>query len=115
MAANIHHFGLLSDILDELNAAGKDIAIFFLSYTLTPHAVYPTQLKQAVEALRYIIEEVGRSPSNVFIGGDSAGGNHVGQRPLALERLGVDEHSFPRDGHGCVTRVASAQVCGFRR
>ena len=46
-----------------------------LSYTLAPHAVYPTQLRQAVELLRYTITDLERKPENVAIGGDSAGGN----------------------------------------
>ncbi|KAK2811160.1 hypothetical protein FQN49_008479 [Arthroderma sp. PD_2] len=69
------YFHLYSDLLDQLNASGKDVSMFFLSYTLTPEGVYPTQLRQAVGALRYIVEETGREPGNVFIGGDSAGGN----------------------------------------
>ncbi|GMG28537.1 unnamed protein product [Aspergillus oryzae] len=44
-------------------------------FHLTPHAVYPTQLRQAVEALRYILTETNRDPANVIVGGDSAGGN----------------------------------------
>lgn len=74
MSANPAYFQILKGIIDELNTAGKDVAVFMLTYTLTPHAVYPTQMKQAVEALRYIFG-TGRSPSNVVIGGDSAGGN----------------------------------------
>ncbi|EEP79611.1 conserved hypothetical protein [Uncinocarpus reesii 1704] len=74
VAANPVYFQLLHEIMDKLNAAGKDIAVFMLTYTLTPHAVYPTQMQQAVEALRHIIG-TGRDPSNVIIGGDSAGGN----------------------------------------
>ncbi|RDH38564.1 alpha/beta hydrolase fold protein [Aspergillus welwitschiae] len=71
-----HHYQLLAHILNRLNEAGHDdLAIFFLSYSLTPHAVYPVQLRQSVEALRYILTETGRSPANIFLGGDSAGGN----------------------------------------
>ncbi|RAK98598.1 putative 6-hexanolactone hydrolase [Aspergillus ibericus CBS 121593] len=69
------HYNLIGHTLDRLSESGHDLAVFFLSYTLTPHAVYPTQLRQAVEALRYILTETGRSPANVFLGGDSAGGN----------------------------------------
>ncbi|EFR00539.1 alpha/beta hydrolase fold protein [Nannizzia gypsea CBS 118893] len=75
LPAYLGYFQLYSDLLKQLNAAGKDVAMFFLSYTLTPEGIYPTQLRQAVEALRYIIKETGREPQNVFIGGDSAGGN----------------------------------------
>jgi acetyl esterase/lipase len=48
---------------------------FNVTYTLTPHARYPTQFCEAVEALRYIIEELGRSPSEIILAGDSAGAN----------------------------------------
>jgi acetyl esterase/lipase len=63
--------------------------VFFLSYTLVPHATYPTQLQQAVEALRYILTETGRSPADVLVAGDSAGGN------LALALLGHLSHWHP--------------------
>lgn len=61
--------------MNELNAAGKDVCVFFITYTLSPMAVYPKQHIQGVEAVRYIIDETGRSPSNIALGGDSAGGN----------------------------------------
>ncbi|KAF9886333.1 hypothetical protein FE257_011592 [Aspergillus nanangensis] len=69
------HFTFYSDLITQLNANGHDVALFFLSYTLTPHAAYPTQLRQSVEALRYILTSTQRSPSDVIVGGDSAGGN----------------------------------------
>lgn len=74
------HFKFYSKLLNSVNnksstTVDNKAAIFFLSYTLTPHAVYPTQLGQAVDALRYILKDTKRSPSNVFLGGDSAGGN----------------------------------------
>ncbi|OJJ73584.1 hypothetical protein ASPBRDRAFT_122302 [Aspergillus brasiliensis CBS 101740] len=70
------HYKLLAHMLNRLNEASHDnLAIFFLSYSLMPHAVHPVQLRQSVEALRYILAETGRSPTNVFLGGDSAGGN----------------------------------------
>ncbi|KAF4769758.1 hypothetical protein N7455_006440 [Penicillium solitum] len=69
------YFDFWIEMLKALNETGHDLAVFFPRYTLTPHATYPTQLRQAVEALRYIINETGRSPANVIIGGDSAGGN----------------------------------------
>ncbi|PYI06861.1 alpha/beta hydrolase fold protein [Aspergillus sclerotiicarbonarius CBS 121057] len=69
------HYNLMGHTVNRLSESGHDLAIFFLSYTLIPHAAYPTQLRQSVEALRYILTETGRSPANVFLGGDSAGGN----------------------------------------
>lgn len=44
------------------------------NYSLLPNA-YPTQFAQAVEAVRHVIEDHGRSPRDVIIAGDSAGGN----------------------------------------
>ncbi|KAJ5511842.1 Alpha/beta hydrolase fold-3 [Penicillium expansum] len=52
------YFDFWLEILQALNETGHDLA-----------------LRQAVEALRYILNETGRSPANVIIGGDSAGGN----------------------------------------
>lgn len=46
-----------------------------LTYTLAPGAAYPTQLRQAVHGFSYIVKKTGRKPSQVLIGGDSAGGN----------------------------------------
>jgi acetyl esterase/lipase len=75
MAAGASHFDFWLDLLQVVNENGHDIAVFFPRYTLTPHEVYPTQLRQAVGALRYILTDAGRAPSNVIVGGDSAGGN----------------------------------------
>ncbi|PIG84305.1 alpha/beta hydrolase fold protein [Aspergillus arachidicola] len=69
------HMAFYSSVIDTLNAEGHDIALFLITYSLTPHAVYPTQLRQAVEALRYILTDTNRDPANVIVGGDSAGGN----------------------------------------
>lgn len=76
-------------MVENLNATGHDVSAFFPSYTLTPYASYPTQLRQAAEALRYILAETDRSPSNVFLTGDSAGGN------LALAVLSHLSHPHP--------------------
>jgi acetyl esterase/lipase len=76
----------------------NNLAVFFLTYTLAPTAQYPTQLTQAVEALRYIVNETNRSPSQVIIGGDSAGGNlvsgvlaHMVHRHQAIDELTLSE------------------------
>lgn len=55
---------------------GGKLAIFAPAYTLTPHAVYPQALGEAVEATRYILEGVGKD-KDVVIAGDSAGGQLV--------------------------------------
>ncbi|KAJ5985918.1 hypothetical protein N7499_007793 [Penicillium canescens] len=69
------HFEFWLEMLRALNENGHDLAVFFLHYTLTGTGEYPTQLRQAIEALRYILNTTNRSPSNVIVGGDSAGGN----------------------------------------
>jgi acetyl esterase/lipase len=83
------HFRYLTDLKDSLVAQGSDTAVFFLAYDLAPEQIYPTQLRQAVEALRYLIEKTGRSPSTISLGGDSAGGN------IALGLLSHLAHPHP--------------------
>lgn len=51
--------------------AGAHLAV--LEYTLAPTAKYPAQLAQAAAALGCLLEY--RQPSQIIIGGDSAGGN----------------------------------------
>ncbi|KAI9874226.1 MAG: hypothetical protein M1830_010047, partial [Pleopsidium flavum] len=75
LPASLPHFSVLSDIVDQLNAAGADVAVLFLSYTLAPKASYPHQLSQGVELLRYTLRDLGKKPSDVLLCGDSAGGN----------------------------------------
>ncbi|CRG88079.1 hypothetical protein PISL3812_05106 [Talaromyces islandicus] len=60
-----------------------------VTYTLVPHATYPTQFCEAVEALRYVIEDLGRPASEVVLVGDSAGAN------LCLALLSHLSHPSP--------------------
>lgn len=69
------HLQYLTDMKDTLVAQGSDVAVLLLAYDLAPEHKYPTQLRQAIECLRYLIETTGRSPSDISLGGDSAGGN----------------------------------------
>ncbi|POS69018.1 alpha/beta hydrolase fold protein [Diaporthe helianthi] len=59
----------------EMAKRGHDFSIFSLTYTLSPGATYPTQLKQAALALNYLLVDEHRDPSSILLGGDSAGGN----------------------------------------
>lgn len=77
VAMGLAYYETLYAILSDLHASGKDVAILVVAYSLTPHAVYPTQVKQAVAALCYVLQDRNHPPSNTFIGGDSAGGNLV--------------------------------------
>ncbi|KAF1357454.1 alpha/beta hydrolase fold domain-containing protein [Lizonia empirigonia] len=76
--------------LDELQKSlGPSVSALLLAYNLAPEATYPTQLHQAVELMRHLTETEGRSPSDIIIGGDSAGGN------LTLSLLSHLAHSHP--------------------
>ncbi|KAH8800923.1 Alpha/Beta hydrolase protein [Xylogone sp. PMI_703] len=59
---------------DIVKAAGGKIAAMILSYDLAPEHPYPRQLAQAARAVQYLLSE-GKSPSDIIIGGDSAGGH----------------------------------------
>ena len=47
----------------------------FLEYTLVPHATYPKPIYEAVEAVKYVLEDLHRPASQIMLAGDSAGGN----------------------------------------
>lgn len=66
-----------------------EVAVAVLQYTLCPLAQYPTQLQQAVAALNHLLKS-GIDPSNIVVGGDSAGGN------LTAQLLGHILHPNPR-------------------
>ncbi|KUI58113.1 Carboxylesterase NlhH [Cytospora mali] len=57
--------------------ACKARQIVFLEYGLTPTYAYPTQLVQAVAGLHHLLEVAGLLPSELILGGDSAGGGMV--------------------------------------
>lgn len=69
--------------------AGVEVAVAFLQYTLLNDGRFPVPLTQAAEALGEILDS-GIGPSNVFVGGDSAGGN------LSVQVLGHMLH--PHEG-----------------
>jgi acetyl esterase/lipase len=54
-------------------AKNAKASLAMLEYTLAPTRHYPTQLHQAIEALRKVLTVT--SPSHITIGGDSAGGH----------------------------------------
>jgi acetyl esterase/lipase len=75
MDATEPHLDFWRKIQSQLADAGITTAWFHSMYTLTPHEAYPSQIREAVETLRYILEDIGRLPGEVLIAGDSAGGN----------------------------------------
>ncbi|RMZ90596.1 hypothetical protein DV736_g2162, partial [Chaetothyriales sp. CBS 134916] len=64
-----------SNVYPDLKTAGKSVSFLFLQYTLVPHGTYPVQLKEAIESVRYLTQDLKRSASTIILAGDSAGGN----------------------------------------
>lgn len=60
-------------------AAARASRLVFLEYTLAvaPESRYPGQLVQAAHALNHLLNEQHLRPSQIILGGDSAGGNLV--------------------------------------
>ncbi|KAH7121059.1 Alpha/Beta hydrolase protein [Dendryphion nanum] len=73
------YFHYWDRFLKEHNGAGngKSLSVLILSYSLTPEGRWPMQLREVAATLSYLIDVVGKSPSDIFIAGDSAGGNLV--------------------------------------
>ena len=69
------HFHWAFDLSKSLQDEEHSISMVLLSYSLAPGATYPTQMKQACELIRYLLDKEHRKPSDLLIGGDSAGGN----------------------------------------
>lgn len=71
------HITYLHNLVTAINHssnAPNAFAILMLEYSLAPTAYYPTPLSQAVECLLSLLDN-GRSPADIILGGDSAGGN----------------------------------------
>jgi len=74
--ANEGNFRYLPRLVADMNGEKEeDLSVLMLAYTLAPEARYPTQLREAAATLSFLINEAGRSPSNIILSGDSAGGN----------------------------------------
>jgi len=69
------HLNFWSHVKQDLAKANKSVSFLFVAYTLVPMATYPTQFREGVEALDYVLNDLGRFPSDVLLAGDSAGGN----------------------------------------
>ena len=82
------------------NGDGSEVAVAVLQYSLAPDAKFPTQLRQAVAAMNYLLD-TGIDPRNVILGGDSAGGNlavqllcHISQPRMGIEVVRLHEGRF---------------------
>ena len=67
------HFEFCWQIKQALSEHDHNLSILVVQYTLAPQAVYPRQLEQSIETLRYVITTLRKHPSNIIVGGDSAG------------------------------------------
>ncbi|KJX92832.1 hypothetical protein TI39_contig5820g00004 [Zymoseptoria brevis] len=68
------HVKFVGKTIEKVKQNGVDLNVAMLEYALTPVAKYPVQITQAAEALHFLLDR-GYDPSNIIIGGDSAGGN----------------------------------------
>ena len=72
-----------------LTANTPNLSVLIPDFTLSWSATYPTQLRQGVDTLKFVVYTLNKPPSNVSIAGDSAGGN------LALGVLAHLLHPHP--------------------
>lgn len=105
MDATSAYLDFYPNIAKALSDQGITTAWLNITYTLTPDATYPTQFREAVEALRYVVEDVGRSPRDIILVGDSAGGN------LCLALLSQIAHPSPEAPKLAITEPLKALVC----
>jgi acetyl esterase/lipase len=73
MDGDPNHLNFQYSVHKDLAAAGKSVAWLFVAYSLTSNRTYPTQIREGIEGLNYVLEEKQRSPSKIIVGGDSAG------------------------------------------
>jgi acetyl esterase/lipase len=74
--ARLDYFPFLQSLQKALSVDVGEIGVAALEYSLAPDFPLPTQLRQANVALTHLLQK-GIPPSNIVIGGDSAGGNLV--------------------------------------
>lgn len=82
----LHGGGWAFGSVNSCAIAQENIAVMAVNYRLSPDNAYPAALIDIREALRYAhqhADELGIDTNQIFLGGDSAGGN------LALAALGV--------------------------
>jgi acetyl esterase/lipase len=109
-AISAQHLEWLLELQTDLSKK-ENVAVAVVGYTCAPEGQYPVQLRQGVESLVWLLSVGGKKPENVsyvpklkdydivadfhvqvFIGGDSAGGN------LALAILSHILHPHPKFG-----------------
>ncbi|KAF4333243.1 alpha beta hydrolase fold-3 [Fusarium beomiforme] len=76
--------GVAIPLVSRMANCCKAAKIVILEYSLTPATQYPGQFVQAVEGLRYLIDN-GCAPSDIVLAGDSAGGHLIASVILHLQ------------------------------
>jgi acetyl esterase/lipase len=72
--ARADYFPFLESLQKALSVEVGEVGVAALEYSLAPDSPVPTQLRQANAALTHLLQK-GIPPSNIVIGGDSAGGS----------------------------------------
>ncbi|THU95609.1 alpha/beta-hydrolase [Dendrothele bispora CBS 962.96] len=72
------HVDYLKYVLDDLARKDVPVGIAILNYTLLPNNPFPTVLTEAVSGLQLLLKQ-GVQPQNLYLAGDSAGGNLIFQ------------------------------------
>ena len=80
----------LSKLIEIFKTKGKVVRVFSLDYSLAPECKYPTQLNEAVEAFKYVVDHCANRP--IFLMGDSAGGNLALSLLLELQNSELKKH-----------------------
>jgi len=88
LPARADYFLFLQSLQNSLSAEVGEVGVAAMEYSLVPDSPYPTQLRQANAALTHLLQK-GIPPSNIVVGGDSAGGN------LALQLASHLLHPLP--------------------
>lgn len=98
------HLKFWHSVQADISTAGISVAWLFVAYSLTPSRTYPTPICEGVEALRYVLDQKHRQPSEIIIGGDSAGAS------LSLALLSHLSHPCPEFPHLEITGKLKAIV-----
>ncbi|KAI5850387.1 Alpha/Beta hydrolase protein [Morchella snyderi] len=70
------HIKFIDSVITEAKKSGVSLSTVILEYDLAPESRYPTQLIQAISLFEHILGS-GISPSQIILGGESAGGNLI--------------------------------------
>lgn len=49
------------------------MSILVVTYSLLPQGIYPLPVEQSIQAMKHILEDIGKPPSRMLLAGDSAG------------------------------------------